>query len=359
MLHYVIAIAPEINLIEVNMTGRNTYRRAKKVVSRGGSSKGSETPSTPIDPDSTCDQSQEEHECSGTQQSLHHSTYEQGVPVRHRGRTTCIDIQNMLPSTRVHIEVNENNVRSNILEFVLLGSYLGVIARDPVLAPISFSDWRNKGMEPFKRKMLAEVEERAAINAANAKKQTYPHPMGRVSSVHRQQEMAIKDRLLLWRINRLCKDGTWSSEDAKHRWIQACEPLAEDGLTPEDGNVDANERVFSKVMGPEHPGRVRTQGFGVTPTRYFSHNTNDVRSNSGSSLSQIVSLREEVNLLRTEMREFMQQFRMQQPPQGSSQMLNVCEEVKSSSQKEKGMTVTVLDDLRIDYEEMERSLKEK
>ncbi|KAH0456145.1 hypothetical protein IEQ34_014052 [Dendrobium chrysotoxum] len=156
----------------LDMTGRNTYGRAKKVVSRGGSSRGFETPSTTIHLYSTCDQSQEEHECSGTQQSPRHSTCEQihtpndgillineqGLPVHCRGRTTCIDIQNMPPGTRVHIEVNENNVPSNILESVLLGSYLGVIARDPVLAPISFPNWRNKGMEPFKRKMLAEVE---------------------------------------------------------------------------------------------------------------------------------------------------------------------------------------------------------
>ncbi|KAI0496515.1 hypothetical protein KFK09_022834 [Dendrobium nobile] len=103
-------------------------------------------------------------------------------------------------------------------------------------------------------------KERAIINAANAKKQTCPHTMGRVSSVRRQQEMAIKDRLLLWRVNRLRKDGTWSSEDANQRWVQACELLAKDGLTPEDGNTEANERVFSMVMGPEHPDRVRTQG---------------------------------------------------------------------------------------------------
>ncbi|KAI0502324.1 hypothetical protein KFK09_017271 [Dendrobium nobile] len=293
----------------------------------------------------------------------------------------------MPPGTRVHIEVNENNVPNNISESILLGSYLGVIARDPVLAPLSFPDWRNKSLEPFKKKMLAEVEskfafpghirhlilqslgvkwrnhktnlkaehwdccpieeimesipsgvdatqwchlvtqwsqpkdkERAIINVANAKKQTCPHTMGRVSSVRRQQEMAIKDRLLLWRVDRLRKDGTWSSEDANQRWVQACELLAKDGLTPEDGNTEANERVFSMVMGPEHPGRVRTQGFGVTPTRYFPYSRNHGTSSSGSNLIQIVNLKEEVNSLRTEMRQFMQEIRMQHPPQGSSQM---------------------------------------
>ncbi|PKU79055.1 hypothetical protein MA16_Dca000399 [Dendrobium catenatum] len=52
-----------------------------------------------------------------------------------QGCTTCIDIQNKPPGTHVHIEVNENNVQSNILEFVLLGSYLGVIVKSPILYP--------------------------------------------------------------------------------------------------------------------------------------------------------------------------------------------------------------------------------
>ncbi|XP_028547832.1 uncharacterized protein LOC114578631 [Dendrobium catenatum] len=64
----------------------------------------------------------------------------------------------MPPGTRIHIEVNENNIPCNIPESILLGTYLGIVARDPVLAPISFPDWRNKGMEPYKKKMLAEVE---------------------------------------------------------------------------------------------------------------------------------------------------------------------------------------------------------
>ncbi|PKU87617.1 hypothetical protein MA16_Dca009789 [Dendrobium catenatum] len=63
----------------------------------------------------------------------------------------------MPPSTRVHIEVNENMVPCNIPKSILLCSYLGVVARDSILAPTSFSVWRNKGMEPFKKRMLAEV----------------------------------------------------------------------------------------------------------------------------------------------------------------------------------------------------------
>ncbi|KAH0456632.1 hypothetical protein IEQ34_014539 [Dendrobium chrysotoxum] len=52
----------------------------------------------------------------------------------------------------------------NILESILLGSYLGIVARDPILALISFLAWCNKGTEPFKKRMLAEVEVFSACN---------------------------------------------------------------------------------------------------------------------------------------------------------------------------------------------------
>ncbi|KAH0459042.1 hypothetical protein IEQ34_011856 [Dendrobium chrysotoxum] len=170
------------------MTGGSIFKRAKKAICRGGSSRD-----------------------------------EQENPTRHRGRTTCADKQNMPPRTRIHIEVNENNIP----ESILLGTYLGVVAGDPILAPIAFPNWRNKGMESFKKKMLAKVEaeywdsrpikeileivsvgidqtqwcqlvnqwskledqERAIKHSTNVKKKTCPHTMGHVSSVRKKKEM--------------------------------------------------------------------------------------------------------------------------------------------------------------------------
>ncbi|KAH0451421.1 hypothetical protein IEQ34_018720 [Dendrobium chrysotoxum] len=88
-----------------------------------------------------------------------------GAPIKKRGQTICADIQSMLPGTRVHIEVNENMVSCNMPESILLGSYLGVVARDPILASISFSYWCNKGMESFKKRMLVEVEVNIIANS--------------------------------------------------------------------------------------------------------------------------------------------------------------------------------------------------
>ncbi|KAL0911947.1 hypothetical protein M5K25_017886 [Dendrobium thyrsiflorum] len=76
----------------------------------------------------------------------------------------CLELRYVFDSkyasgTHIHIEEIENNFPCNILESILLGSYLSVITRDAVLAPISFLDWRNNGMELFKKRILIEVEE--------------------------------------------------------------------------------------------------------------------------------------------------------------------------------------------------------
>ncbi|PKU73138.1 hypothetical protein MA16_Dca016205 [Dendrobium catenatum] len=84
-------------------------------------------------------------------------------------------------------------------------------------------------------------------------------------------------------------------------------------------------------MGPEHSGRVRTQGFGVTPTRFFPQSKNEEGSGSGSSFGQIASLREEFisfrdnqarefGSFRDEMRQFVQEIQRNQPPHGGSEM---------------------------------------
>ncbi|PKU66956.1 uncharacterized protein LOC110094883 [Dendrobium catenatum] len=162
-------------------------------------------------------------------------------------------------------------------------------------------------------------KERAARNAENAKKQTCPHTMGRISSVRRQQETSIQDRLLLWKINRTRKDGSWSSEDARQKWAHASEMLAEEGLMPEDGNLEANEKAFKAIMGPEHPGRVRTQGFGVTPSRYFPQSTTTQGSGSGgnTAFDRVVKLEEVVRTLQSEVRQLKENNQQQHPP-GSS-----------------------------------------
>ncbi|KAI0495225.1 hypothetical protein KFK09_025375 [Dendrobium nobile] len=71
----------------------------------------------------------------------------------------------MPPGTWVHINVNENMVSCNVSKFIMLDLYLlGVVVRDPILASISFSDFRNNDMQPFKKRMLVLVDVNIVAN---------------------------------------------------------------------------------------------------------------------------------------------------------------------------------------------------
>ncbi|PKU79227.1 uncharacterized protein LOC110105475 [Dendrobium catenatum] len=326
------------------MTGGSIFKRAK-IICRGESSKGessraSETPPTPVHLNT-----QEENKCGGSQQPPGHSYHwqarnsddgiwlidEEGAPIRRRGRTTCVDIHNMPPGTRVYIEVNGNNIPCNKPESILLGSYLSFIARDPIFAPISFLDWSDKGMKLFKKRMLAKV----------LSKFEFPVHMRHwilqsLDLKWSNHKMTLKskywDNRPIEKIMESVPDGVdaaqwcqlvvqWSELEEQ---IQPCELCAEEGFTPED-NVEANETVFNMVRGSEHHGRVRPQGVesvDVIQTRYFPQSTTEGGSGSGSlsNLDQIENLREEVLLLRAETRDFIRQFQMQRTLPGSLQM---------------------------------------
>ncbi|KAH0461398.1 hypothetical protein IEQ34_008973 [Dendrobium chrysotoxum] len=257
---------------------------------------------------------------------------------------------------RVRIRLRTN---PDIGQSILLGSYLGVVAKDPILAPISFSDWRNKGLEPFKKRMLAEVEAKfefptnikhwilqsLGVKWCNFKTSLKAEhwdsrpveeimeavPAGvdsvqwyqLISKWSQPQDKSVQDRLLLWKINRTRKDGSWSSEEARQKWAHASEMLAEEGLMPEDGNFEANEKVFKAIMGSEHPGRVRTQGFGVIPSRYFPHSTTTpcISSGGNTAFDRVVKLEEVVRILQNEVRQLKENSKGQHPPPGSSTMV--------------------------------------
>ncbi|XP_020573797.1 uncharacterized protein LOC110020146 [Phalaenopsis equestris] len=141
------------------MTGGSSIRRTKNVICRGELSneirnRAPETQSPPLG------ESVEKH-----YNELHKPRLEDGVSLsdeqrafmRRRGRTTFADFQNLPPETQVQIDINDNIIPCNILKYDVLGSCIGVIARDLVLAHLLFSNWRKEGMEPFKKKMLAEM----------------------------------------------------------------------------------------------------------------------------------------------------------------------------------------------------------
>ncbi|KAH0468197.1 hypothetical protein IEQ34_003230 [Dendrobium chrysotoxum] len=143
------------------------------------------------------------------------------------------------------------------------GTYLGVVARDPVLAPITFPDWRNKGMEhsrkrcwlklrlsigtvdqlrKFWREFQLELTKRSGTNLlTNGQSQR----TSLLRTDYNYEKSIGCTKMGLGHLRTLCSD--------RYIYIkQACNLLAEEGLTPEDGNIEANEIVFVIVMGPEY-----------------------------------------------------------------------------------------------------------
>ncbi|KAI0515862.1 hypothetical protein KFK09_008530 [Dendrobium nobile] len=131
----------------MGMTGSGSFRHAKKVTHRGSSSveqigRTSNNTSNSVYPDSSNANDYNNNDQSSIQSSQdlrqrvppkEDGTWlidDEGAPIKKRGRTTCVDIQSMPLCIRIHIEDNEN------------------------IVPY----WRNKGMDPFKKKMLAEIE---------------------------------------------------------------------------------------------------------------------------------------------------------------------------------------------------------
>ncbi|KAM7485502.1 hypothetical protein LguiA_001511 [Lonicera macranthoides] len=72
----------------------------------------------------------------------------------------------------------------------------------------------------------------------------------------------LEDRAIMWVKGRETKDGELADDDTK----DVANKMVNDGSLVIEGSSD----VLSLALGtPEHSGRVRGVGFGVTPTTYF------------------------------------------------------------------------------------------
>ncbi|XP_050915703.1 uncharacterized protein LOC127130781 [Lathyrus oleraceus] len=102
-------------------------------------------------------------------------------------------------------------------------------------------------------------------------------------------------RGLMWNITHKKKDGSYVNEKANEIWEKIDSHLNQ--------NLEASYEISSndiviKVLGKEHPGRVRAMGMGVVPTTAFKHITTrlngmDFGSLSGSTSSHSSSLVEQ------------------------------------------------------------------
>ncbi|XP_020100828.1 uncharacterized protein LOC109718820 [Ananas comosus] len=76
---------------------------------------------------------------------------------KKRGRTTLADIWTLSERERIDVEVDKYGVPCTYAGSIL-GSFLGVVAKNGAFAPLNIPRWDNQAFNPFKEKMLKHVE---------------------------------------------------------------------------------------------------------------------------------------------------------------------------------------------------------
>ncbi|KAF5454657.1 hypothetical protein F2P56_024305 [Juglans regia] len=97
------------------------------------------------------------------------------------------------------------------------------------------------------------------------------------------------------------KDGTHYNDETRKKVVEMEELLTQDTTSIEMGSGGtmtwASDDIYSKVMGPERPGRVRGLGFGPTPKRQTCQHS------LPTSTQEDGALKEELDKMRNELTE--------------------------------------------------------
>ncbi|PIN00622.1 hypothetical protein CDL12_26876 [Handroanthus impetiginosus] len=142
-------------------------------------------------------------------------------------------------------------------------------------------------------------------NSINRKKQVEPHTGGSKSNARRRHEMTIEygrpvGRGMVYLDTHKRKDGSWVSDAAKEHGEQIEQEIAQD---PNGNSVISPNDAVGKILGKEHPRRVRCMGIGATPTSCFGHASCQHHFQSSSSSNRIsANAQTEDRLVRVEAR---------------------------------------------------------
>ncbi|XP_073098823.1 uncharacterized protein [Elaeis guineensis] len=140
----------------------------------------------------------------------------------------------------------------------LLTSFLGIVARRPQLCPLGYAKW-NDMLPTYKVKLLRVIEV-----------DEHGRECGKVE---------------FYRMTHTHQDGTFARDESRDLYERATflitERDDESAASTQQSRIEAE--VFTELMGPEHYGRVRGYGVGVTSTqlsevsRYTQHAAADAQ----------------------------------------------------------------------------------
>ncbi|KAK5845466.1 hypothetical protein PVK06_001654 [Gossypium arboreum] len=307
------------------------------------------------------------------------STTETGGTRRGRGRTLLKDLYDLNPVERVKVSRNSHGQPVGSEARLLVG-YLGIISRNVNMLPINYKSWhhipdsnKNQALDNIKRFSLEvsddyikkalgkkwrhhksslkkayfkkdisleeklqnvppgilryqwEDADRERVGTSSRQKQKFTHTAGSRSfaSVAQAEEVSSGQkvgRLQLFDITHRKKDGSPMTSEAGEIMEKLNEKKAEyEAVASTDSSVnleDIDDRIITKVLGPERYGRVRFQGSGVTSTRYFGSGSQQYMP-SGKAREAVAAAREaeqsrKYDELQLQLQHMMQMFQQLQ-----------------------------------------------
>ncbi|PPS17932.1 hypothetical protein GOBAR_AA02637 [Gossypium barbadense] len=193
-----------------------------------------------------------------------------------RGRTLLRDLYDLDPVERVKVSRNTHGQPVGS-EARLLAGYLGILARNGNMLPINYESWHHMS-DRNKNQALANIKDRERVGTSSREKQKFTHTARSRSFASVAEAEEVKSgqkvgRLQLFEITHRKKDGSPMTSEAGEIMEKLKEKKAKyEAIASSDSSVNLeniDNRIITKVLGPERYGQVRFQGSGVTPTQYF------------------------------------------------------------------------------------------
>ncbi|XP_042437205.1 uncharacterized protein LOC122023188 [Zingiber officinale] len=186
---------------------------------------------------------------------------------RKRGKTIMRDIHALHPDHMLEVKFNERGQPYGDLQ-PTLANFIGTIARNGVVLPLSFLDWRkmptNHLNDAWK---LVTKSYNANDGAAWRRWRTEVKATSYDSNTPLEEFVAIQPiphglTLQTWEV--LC--NYWkSTENLLKETVDRHLQDKPEGTQP----IEVHEEAFREVFGPEHSGRVRCLGAGALPSQVF------------------------------------------------------------------------------------------
>ncbi|KAK5845745.1 hypothetical protein PVK06_001959 [Gossypium arboreum] len=146
-------------------------------------------------------------------------------------------------------------------------------------------------------------EDRERVGTSSRQKQKFTHPAGSRSFASVAEAEEVKSgqkigRLQLFEITHRKKDGSPMTSEAGEIMEKLKEKKTEyEAIASTDSYVNLeniDNRIITKVLGPERYSRVRFQGSGVTPTQYFGSGSQQYMPSRSQAQAEVQRLTDQM-----------------------------------------------------------------